>query len=156
MKLLKRSAGAIARAIVRAIALTNQDFNTTIQQDVFIPAKDRAEISLWVKWECVPVSPSGGEIPGDPEADFRDALGDAIGFVALDEANRIRVDLPKPSLQVSHSIAPAEQGQHIRSASRLSHVDQTRGSLPAERHHPEPGFGERTGRIPRRDEQSWN
>jgi hypothetical protein len=90
MKLFKRSA--------EGKALGDIGFNTRIAHAVLIPAKERAELDVIVDFGCY-IHDAGHETLDDPEKCFQSFLTDSVGYVALDDVNRIRIDLPKPSWQ---------------------------------------------------------
>lgn len=88
LNLFKRGAGSKALA----------DFTGKLGHSVLIPAAERAEMNIWTEYSCSNFDAAGHESQRDDKTCFNDAFGDVVGFVALDDENKIRLNLSKPSL----------------------------------------------------------
>ena len=79
-----------------------EEFSGKLEHAFSIPAHERAQVTIQTDYSCkVSDLDSGKESERDEPTCFRDALGDVSGFVALDEDNKVRLDLPKPTLVTS-------------------------------------------------------
>lgn len=88
VKLLRRDTGSKALA----------DFAGKLDHAVLIPAGERAELTIHTEYSCADIDAAGNETERDESTFFKDALGDAVEFVALDDDNKIRLNLLKPAL----------------------------------------------------------
>jgi hypothetical protein len=108
VKLFKRQAGTQAL----------EEFNGRLEHEFLIPAHERAQLTIQADYSCGVSDMDGGhESERDEPTCFHDAFGDVSGFVALDEGNRVRLDLPKPAL-VTSKAEKAVAGGKAQSRSR--------------------------------------
>jgi hypothetical protein len=75
-----------------------EEFSGKLEHGFLIPARDRAQITIDADYKCGILDlATGDETERDEATCYRDAFGDVIGFVALDEGNKIEISLPKPA-----------------------------------------------------------
>jgi len=92
VKLFKRQAGTQAL----------EEFNGRLEHAFLIPAHERAQLTIQSDYSCGVSDMDGKHVSErDEPTCFPDAFGDVSGFVALDESNRVRLDLRKPALVTS-------------------------------------------------------
>jgi hypothetical protein len=91
VKLFKRQVGTQAL----------EEFNGKLEHAFLIPAHERAQLTIQADYSCRVSDLDGGhENDRDEPTCFQDAFGDVSGFVALDEDNKVQLNLPKPTLVI--------------------------------------------------------
>jgi hypothetical protein len=111
VKLFKRQAGTQAL----------EEFNGKLEHPFLVPAHERAQLTIQADYSCSISDIDGGhESEREEPTCFHDAFGDVSGFVALDEGNRVQLNLPKPTLVVPKD----EKGRNGTKAEGLSRPDQ--------------------------------
>jgi hypothetical protein len=92
IKLFKRQTGTQAL----------EEFNGKLEHAFLIPAHERAQLTIQADYGCGVSDLDGGHVSErDEPTCFHDAFGEVSGFVALDEDNKVRLNLLKPTLVTS-------------------------------------------------------
>lgn len=105
----------------QASTQTLEEFNGKLEHAFLIPAHERAQLTIRADYSCRIADLDGGhETERDEPTCFHDAFGDVSGFVALDEDNKVQLNLTKPTLVT----AKDEKGTGESKAESLSKPDR--------------------------------
>ncbi len=80
-----------------------------LDHSFLIPAKDKAEVGIEIEYSCGDFNmESGVTTQRDSQSCYGDAVGSESGFLILDNNNRVRVELPKPTLAPTPANPPVQ------------------------------------------------
>jgi hypothetical protein len=118
------------------------ELNGKLDHAFFIPAKDKAEVGIEIEYSCgVHNMDTGVTTQQDSQSCYNEAVGSESGFLVLDYSNRVRIELPKPTLtptphnppvqtkdlppdrgDIFDRVAGCQRAEHLANSCKANHI----------------------------------